>query len=269
MRSTVERASRDATWLDHNGDLIQIMVLFSYLFFGNASSCLNYIQTMFEKDVEGHLSSNIELPPLPKYLLIDFSLVTGMDASVVDIFSEMLSLCKANSCKIFLTGLKPNIKAVLECGGFDPKRGDKNLRFISNLEAALGKAEDVLLADAFSVEGMRILSINVDGSHGFRYSLEQIDEQHGLNFAPHLLGLEKYTTSVEIEAGRYLYESKGGMVNDNHRGLFFIEMGLLVSQCPFKLCKLPLSSGFFRFILLFSTTYGCVSMYVCALLALR
>uniref|UniRef100_A0A7S4MC96 Uncharacterized protein n=1 Tax=Odontella aurita TaxID=265563 RepID=A0A7S4MC96_9STRA len=43
IRSTIERSGRDADWLDQNGDLIQVLVLQNYLFFGNASSCLEYV----------------------------------------------------------------------------------------------------------------------------------------------------------------------------------------------------------------------------------
>ena len=40
IRSTIERNYDDSRWLDGNADLIQVLVLQNYLFFGNASSCL-------------------------------------------------------------------------------------------------------------------------------------------------------------------------------------------------------------------------------------
>ena len=70
-------------WLDKNGDLIQVLVLQSYLFFGNATSVLNYVSSMFEEsDAEDNES---DLPPLPKVVLLDFSLVPGIDGSAVDV----------------------------------------------------------------------------------------------------------------------------------------------------------------------------------------
>mmetsp|Transcript_43146 Transcript_43146/g.52339 ORF Transcript_43146/g.52339 Transcript_43146/m.52339 type:complete len:396 (+) Transcript_43146:1105-2292(+) len=75
VRSTIERAFNDACWLDHNGDMIQVLVLQNYLFFGNASSCLRYIDSMFEEPL--NVPKDIILPPVPKVLIIDFAIVTG------------------------------------------------------------------------------------------------------------------------------------------------------------------------------------------------
>ena len=78
IRSTIERSVAISEWLDMHGDLVQVLVLQNYLFFGNASSILNYIATMFE-DVVGSDSiySSYDLPPKPKVLIIDMSLNTG------------------------------------------------------------------------------------------------------------------------------------------------------------------------------------------------
>lgn len=238
IRSTVARTTKDAEWLNRNGDLIQVLVLQNYLFFGNASSCLNCIEKMFEEvSVKDKEQSNCAIPRIPKYLIIDLSLVTGIDASTADVFSEALSMCKSNSCCFFIVGVSSSIKSALACGGFKPGSPDRYFRFISNLESAIGRAEDGLLTDIFKAEEMdrkssvarrRIRLMSLGSDSGFGYALEQIDQQHALNFTPHLLGLEKYTDLVEIEVGQCLYRSYGGVVGDNNRGLFFIETGLLV-----------------------------------------
>jgi len=84
IRSTIERPINVARWLDQQGDLLQVLVLQSYLFFGNASSVLTYVSTMFEdvSDVE-----NSYLPPIPKIVVLDFALVSGIDGSAVDVSS--------------------------------------------------------------------------------------------------------------------------------------------------------------------------------------
>jgi len=41
IRSRIERSMAQSMWLNDNGDLIQVMVLQNYLFFGNASSILS------------------------------------------------------------------------------------------------------------------------------------------------------------------------------------------------------------------------------------
>lgn len=91
MRSTIERPPNMEQWLDENGDLLQILVLQSYLFFGNASSVLSYVSSMFEeteKDKD-ELDATF-LPPFPKIVVLDFSLVPGMDGSAVDVGHECL-----------------------------------------------------------------------------------------------------------------------------------------------------------------------------------
>jgi hypothetical protein len=118
IRSTVERSPNLQEWLDTHGDLIQVMVLQNYLFFGNASSILAYISTMFEDiiDIIEHEGDESDLPPKPKVLIVDLSLVTGMDTSTVDIFADIKQLCKTNGCKLFLCGLSPRDRKGLALG---------------------------------------------------------------------------------------------------------------------------------------------------------
>lgn len=141
IRSTVERNGEDNQWLDQNADLIQILVLQNYLFFGNASSCLKYIQSMF--DDEGGFDP--DLPPIPKYVILDLSIVTGIDTSAVDVLADISSLCRENKCNLILAGIPPVIRPALIKGGVKPSITNKHLSFSPDLETALGKAEDELL----------------------------------------------------------------------------------------------------------------------------
>lgn len=85
IRSRVERSVAQSAWLSENGDLCQIIVLQNYLFFGNACSILDYVATMFE-EVDKTQSERLDfaLPPLPRVLVLDLSLVTGMDTSTTE-----------------------------------------------------------------------------------------------------------------------------------------------------------------------------------------
>lgn len=86
MRSTIERPRNISQWLDLNGDYVQILVLQSYLFFGNATSVHNYVSTMFEEVDEDSDEMDVAFfPPIPKVLVLDFSLVPGIDGSAVDV----------------------------------------------------------------------------------------------------------------------------------------------------------------------------------------
>lgn len=250
VRSTIERPLRDAKWLDHNGDLIQVLVLQNYLFFGNASSILDYIATMFEEPEEE--IDPIFIPPVPKVVILDLTLVTGMDTSAVDAFKDIVTLCGRYDCKIFLAGVAPDHRTVMNMGGVKPEnninRSERKLRFFMDLDSAVGKAEDLLLSDesvdySFSMGS----STPLDNESGFMRALQHIDEQvssgkyppvsslsillilcnlqHETTSLKDLAALEKYTKLIELEPGGVLYDSV-----TCERGLFFVEDGLLVSD---------------------------------------
>ena len=119
------------------------------------------------------------LPPIPRYLIIDMTLVTGVDQSVSDIINEIGQLCKREDCVLYICGLGHNLKSKLVPNG--PKSSRLKFRFLPDLEIALGRAENGLLKSVLRVEEQemkrshrRRLSIAEDG---FEYSLRQIDQQ--------------------------------------------------------------------------------------------
>ena len=177
IRSRIERSLIQSLWLDTNGDWIQVVVLQSYLFFGNATSLQQYISTMFDESFDVMTETQrlqFEIPPVPLVLVIDLSLVTGMDTSSVDCFDTIRQLCKSHNCKLHLCGLSPRMKKTLRLGGVRPdkkkrrrrapqgggRRGPssmnnanmrdddddgRTLLFFQDLDSGLGKAEDYLI----------------------------------------------------------------------------------------------------------------------------
>lgn len=230
VHSTVERSARDGEWLDRHGDMIQILVLQNYLFFGNANSLLHYVNTMFE-ELPSEKDLEFPLPPFPKYSIFDLTLVTGMDTSAVDVFGEIITVCKNNNCQVYISGITPHLKSVLSFGGVKPSLCP-GLRFVPDLEAALGKAEDGLLKFVYKVEDqerarMKIRRMSVDDD-GFAYALQQIDSQHGTDAATELEELRSLTQVIELKEGESLYhDSHGNLKDERERGLFFIEAGLM------------------------------------------
>jgi len=241
IHSTTERNIDDAEWLDRNGDLIQVMVLQNYLFFGNANSVKNYVSTMFDNSEEVH---NHNLTPLPKYLIIDMSLVTGIDTSAAEIFGDIVSLCYQKKCQIFLAGLTPHLKHIFNIAGInrsvDKKSKFSILFFSPRMESALMKAEDGLLKFVFKSEEREMLhvrerrmSMNDDGFH---HACHLIDLKHGTKLTEKLEELRPYTKVVNLVAGESLFHHIDGSVNEEReRGLFFIEHGIIrVERDPFS-----------------------------------
>ena len=225
IRSTVERHADDNVWLDRNGDMIQILVLQNYLFFGNATSVLKYISSMFD-DVD--VVDDALLPPKPRYVVLDMSIVSGLDVSAVDCFADVTSLCKTEGCKLIIAGASRVVRPALIAGGVKPA-SHPHLSFVEDLEAALGSAEDGLLKFVACNEekarkvGKKLKHLRQMSQFdiGLRLALKQIDEQHSLSFATYLQDLDEYTTAMDLQVGQQL---------DLPRGLYFVEYGLIKAE---------------------------------------
>ena len=186
LRSTIERGYRESVWLDQNGDLIQVLVLQNYLFFGNAQSLLAYIMTMFDvsdEEASQYEDLAIPLPPSPLYIIMDFTIVSGMDTSAIDLLRETITLCKNNRCKLFVSGMSSSLRSNVVYAGVKPD--GMIFYFQPDLEAALGKAEDGILDSVFHVKEQTEHDVGLrrraralsNADDGFRYALDKIDEQ--------------------------------------------------------------------------------------------
>ena len=140
---------------------------------------------MFEEipEVATGGSLGLSLPPIPKYLIIDLGFVTGFDTSAIDVFVDIVMLCKSHDCMVYMTGITREQKRKLAMGGLKPstKRGSlfSKLKFFQSMEIALGKAEDGILKQFQHDELIRTekRAERNDNENGFSYALEQIDAQ--------------------------------------------------------------------------------------------
>jgi hypothetical protein len=136
---------------------------------------------MFEETPEEDF--DFPLPPIPKFLILDLTIVSGMDTSAVDVFAEIIAICKANQCVVFMAGLSPNLKSILYHGGVKQDFG--RTRYFPDLESALGKAEDSLLVSIAKLEEHDLHEASIrtrkrlmtEDDTGFLHALRQIDEQ--------------------------------------------------------------------------------------------
>jgi STAS domain len=172
-----------------NACLIQILVLQNFLFFGNSQSVLQYVMTMFEEPTSEAEDDDslfamtggeapIMMPLKPRYVVIDFAIVTGLDISAVDILREISALCSNHGCRLIFSGLSPSLKSKVIYGGISPNRA-----FASDLESALITAEDLLINNQ---SGLRVKDISEQretnrtdsyAGDGFILALQKIDQQ--------------------------------------------------------------------------------------------
>jgi len=237
--------------------MIQILVLQNYLFFGNASSIFAYIESMFEEPPEDE-EPDFELPPMPRYIVMDLTLVTGMDTSTVDVFKDIKTLCATHDCKLYLSGISPSLRQTLAMGGFKPEssmaRSKRVVRYFIDIDSALGKAEDHLVDEEMPMmletTNTQPLMVSETGGrrqsdeHSLSRALRAFDEQHGKSFTSELVGLHAYTTLVELNAGQHLYSCEGGPISDCERGLFFIEEGIIKIERDASITTMTRTSGY-------------------------
>jgi SulP family sulfate permease len=107
-RSRVTRPAYQREILNANGDQARILQLQGFLFFGTAQELLEQTRQWV---AEPHAER-------PRYLLLDFTRVTGLDTTALLSFSKAKQLAEASRLILCLAGLSPAIHQQLAAGGF-------------------------------------------------------------------------------------------------------------------------------------------------------
>lgn len=170
-------------------------------------------------------------------------MVSGMDTSAMDLFKDILALCKDHRCSLLLSGLQSDLKANLIFAGIKPTPASTRFRFAADLETALAQAEDGLLSSRFRweerdlEESQRRRRERSESAveDGFLYALKKIDEQHGLNTLAVLRDFRDDAVAIELDANDVLEREEG-------QGLYFVETGTLFIQPTSNLSTRTLGS---------------------------
>lgn len=133
-RSNVDRPNAHAHLLRENGDLIYVLELQGYIFFGTATSLFETIQRRVE-------AADM---PRPRFMLLDFRNVNGLDASAVLSFAKIKTLAKERNITLVFTHLRPSIRRQLEKEILT--RGDEHLwQTFPDLDHGLEWCEEEIL----------------------------------------------------------------------------------------------------------------------------
>jgi SulP family sulfate permease len=105
-RSKVDRPAPQQRFLRDNGYQVYILMLQGYIFFGTASSLLDHVrQRLVGAD-----------RTRPRFLIFDFRMVTGLDASAALGFVKIRQLAsRYSACRVF-TGMLPGVEHQLRAG---------------------------------------------------------------------------------------------------------------------------------------------------------
>jgi len=178
LQSNVERCANEVQILEKNGQQILIPVISGYLFFGNSNILVQKIKRRAKKTL-----------PHTRFVVIDFSRVTGMEISCYQSLVKLLHFCKTHQIKVLFSKLPKTIKTEL-------------YQFITN--------------DLFSEFD--------DLDHSLEWCEQQILDGHyqpsiSLSKPDYLL---EYTIITKIKAGEVLFNQ-----GDNSHDLYWLEEGTL------------------------------------------
>jgi len=136
-RSNKERTLEDTALLQERGDIARALCLQGYLFFALAS---RLVETCRDLIVQAGV----------RYLLLDFRMVQGLDASAALSLSKLHQLCGRYRVTLILSGLRPEHQAVLRQMRFLPH---PEIHLVSDLDRGMEWMEDRLLASAHDTPG--------------------------------------------------------------------------------------------------------------------
>ncbi|WP_448562510.1 SulP family inorganic anion transporter [Trichothermofontia sp.] len=102
-QSNFERSFHQRKLLKEHGDELVILRLQGYIFFGTANSLLESIHDRFGDTNQAK----------PRFLILDFLLVVGLDSSAVVSFLKIKQLAEKTDVTVILTSLSPAIAACL------------------------------------------------------------------------------------------------------------------------------------------------------------
>lgn len=100
-QSTVERPRLYTQLLQRKGNWIYILELQGFIFFGTANKILEQVRHYVEMETAAHP---------PRYLILDFRLVTGADSSAGFSFAKLMRLVDAKGIKLILTNVSAKIQ---------------------------------------------------------------------------------------------------------------------------------------------------------------
>ncbi|HEX2915847.1 MAG TPA: SulP family inorganic anion transporter [Chloroflexia bacterium] len=138
--SRVTRGWRQQQLLETHNDRLFLLKLQGFIFFGTASNIFKRVRELVGSEPASQT----------RYVLLDFSLVNGLDSTGLQSFSRILQWGQKQKIVLVLTGLQGRIRGQFEHGGFEEQLN--SLRFFDDLDHGLEWCENQIIAGATSRE---------------------------------------------------------------------------------------------------------------------
>ena len=169
-RSSLDRGPREHALLSAHGRELLGLRLQSYLFFGSANRLYENVKVLLAERTDC------------RFLLFDFTLVTGIDSSAIHSFGQIKQAADALGARLVLVNLSPALAKTFRDGNF--LSGD--IMVVPDLDRALETCENAII-DAHSGAGGEVRSLREwlrDVLHNAEYADMLAAQCRRLEFAP-------------------------------------------------------------------------------------
>ena len=223
FRSNVERPRFYHQLIRKKGNLLYILQLQGFIFFGTANNLLEQVR----------LRINAAGLQCPRFIVLDFRHVNGADASAALSFSKIKQLAQAHNITLVFTHLAPKVYRQLEKEVFSEEE-NACWRVFTDLDHGVEWCEDQMI-QTFSNVGMKaktktvkqqleefvpkstkIISLLDLIAEEEREQKEEAESPESLNDAR----FTKYMEHIQIEPGQIIIRQ-----GEASKGLYFIEEG--------------------------------------------
>jgi len=214
FQSTVERAVVDRRILQENGEALVIFKLHGFIFFGTANTLYQQIR----HSIIAPESSGV------RFLVLDFHLVSGLDASALNSFAKLKQLAETQGITLVFTDLLPETQRQFRKRGY-VNEGDQVVRIFENLDRGIEWCEEqILIAEESAIEATG--HTHTDGKlleSAFDDIMKSLEQQE--RFEVVVEDLMPYLERQERLAGDYVIHQ-----GELPEALYFIESGQVVVQ---------------------------------------
>lgn len=134
LRSSVWRSSSELDVLEQQSRLIHVIQLKGHLFFGNVNQLSDYVRDLFAP------SATVAI----RFLILDFTLVVGLDSSAADRLTKIKYVCDVHRCRVVF-GAIPTVYSKFASQLVEVFADPDMFHVASNLNTSLEWCEDHLL----------------------------------------------------------------------------------------------------------------------------
>ena len=183
IRSNVHRSLREINYLENFGQKICVIELEGSLFFGTADKVAQFIEEIIKTEKQ--------------YIVLDLRHVADIDSTGANILARINDNCREKGKHMILSSAswmkRSNTLATL-LSLFEEHTNNTPCRCFETINDALGRAEDMLLAEEFGAD-----------RYDKDWPLEQFDVLNRFS-AGEIDILEKYSGKTEYEAGEVVFK---------------------------------------------------------------